>query len=320
MTQAAIRIIELDEIRRVVSAADALAAVRTAYAQLASGKVEQPEVIGLELKHTGAEVHAKGAYIQGAKYFTIKIVGNFPENLKAGRPNLAGSVFVFNAHSGELTAILRDNGLLTELRTAAAGALSAELLARNEPVNVAVIGTGNQARSQIAALVGVRSLRKITIFGRTRSSAEGCARELRDLHRVPVDVASNIESAVQGADIVITVTAAREPLIQASWIGSGTHVIAVGADMPGKQELDPKLLARAKLVVDRYEQCATQGELQHALAASVLTRDGVYAEIGDIVLGKKPGRTSPTEITVADFTGVGALDAAMANLVLERLS
>jgi alanine dehydrogenase len=315
-----IRVIELDEIRRCVSVADALVAVRTAYAQLASGQVEQPEVIGLELTHTGAEVHAKGAYIQGTAYFTIKIVGSFPENLRAGRSNLAGGVFVFNAHSGDLAAILRDNGLLTELRTAAAGALSAELLAREEPANVAVIGTGNQARSQIAALVAVRKIRSITVFGRTPQNVDACARELQQAHGISVRVASDVESAVRGADLLITVTSARAALVKAEWVSPGTHVIAVGSDMPGKQELDPQLLARAKVVVDRYEQCATQGELQHALAAGLMQRHDVYAEIGELVLGTKPGRTSATEITLADFTGVGALDAAMANLVLRRLS
>jgi ornithine cyclodeaminase/alanine dehydrogenase-like protein (mu-crystallin family) len=136
------------------------------------------------------------------------------------------------------------------------------------------------------------------------------------LYGLDVEVGSSIEAVVRAADLLLTVTSAHEPLVQSEWVKGGTHITAVGADMPGKQELDPRLLARAKLIVDRVSQAATQGELQHALAAGLLKQDDVWAELGDILIGKRAGRSDDVEVTIADLTGVGVLDAAVAELVL----
>lgn len=320
MSQPPLRVIEMQQILECVRMRDALPVVRAAYSALARGEVELPGVIGMRIPHTDAELHVKGAYVHSNPYFSLKMSGVFPHKQSLGLPTLSGSVFVFDAASGDLAAILRDGGYLTELRTAAAGALAADLLARPTISNVAVLGTSTQARFQIEALLLVRRPARVTVYGRTPHKAATCAQDIAAAHGLEVRVASTVQEAVCDADLIITATAAREPLVNADWVRPGTHVTAMGSDMPGKQELDPRLLGRAKVVVDRYDQCATQGELQHALAAGILAPGAVHGELGDVVLGSKAGRTSAEEITIADFTGVGALDAAMANLVLARLS
>jgi len=206
---------------------------------------------------------------------------------------------------------------LTELRTAAVGAVAADVLARHNIEVVGVIGTGSQARYQIPALLEVRQPRRLVVYGRNRDATKLYADEMARLYALEVQIAPNVEVVTQAADLLLTVTSARQPLVRSEWVRDGTHITAVGADMPGKQELDPQLLGRAKLVVDRLQQAATQGELQHALATGLLRKDDVWAELGDILIGRRPGRTDDLEVTVADLTGVGVLDAAVAELVID---
>lgn len=309
------KIIDEDAIRAAAGLTDVRAAVRGALESLARGAVVQPEVIGMELG-AGAEVHVKGGYIHGRTHFVVKVVGGYPQRKRDGQSGSAGSVFVFDATTGDLSAILQDNGLLTELRTAAVGAVAADVLAKRDVDVVGVIGTGSQARYQIPALLEVRRPRSLIVYGRDRERTKLYADEMARLYGLNARIATSIEEVARTADLLVTVTNAREPLVRSEWVGAGTHITAVGADMPGKQELDPQLLARAKLVVDRLQQAATQGELQHALAAGLLKQDDVWAELGDILIGQRPGRTDDLEVTVADLTGVGVLDAAVAELVL----
>ena len=310
------RIIDEGAIRAVASLSQVRSAVRGALESLARGTVVQPDVIGMELAE-GAEVHVKGAFIHGCAHFTVKVVGGYPRRKLRGQSGSTGSVFVFDAVTGELSAVLQDNGLLTELRTAAVGAVAADVLARHNIEVVGVIGTGSQARYQIPALLEVRQPRRLVVYGRNRDATKLYADEMARLYALEVQIAPNVEVVTQAADLLLTVTSARQPLVRSEWVRDGTHITAVGADMPGKQELDPQLLGRAKLVVDRLQQAATQGELQHALAAGLLRKDDVWAELGDILIGRRPGRTDDLEVTVADLTGVGVLDAAVAELVID---
>ena len=183
---------------------------------------------------------------------------------------------------------------------------------------VAVLGCGVQGRHQLAALLHVRRPQEIIAYSRRQESAEKYAAEMRAAHGLPVRVAADAEAAVRGADLVITCTPARAPVVRSDWIAPGTHVTAVGADMPDKLELEPALLGRATVVADRLSQCVTQGEIHHAIAAGVMRREDVHAELGEVLDGRKSGRTRSDEITVADLTGIGALDAAVANLVTAR--
>lgn len=317
MGDGSILVVRERELRQLVAPADAVAVAHDAFARLGRGEVEQPDVLSLELPAHRGEVHAKGAYVHGAPTFAIKVASGFYDNPQRGLPVSAGAVWVFDAQTGVPRAILLDNGFLTELRTGAAGALSAQLLARRPVRTVTVVGTGGQARHQLRALSTVCAPTRVQIWGRRSDAAEHCARELADELGLRVEAATSLAAAVSAADVVITTTPSRTPLVRAEWVSPGTHVVAVGSDLPGKVELDPLLLGRATVVADRLAQCREQGEIAAALAAGTLVEEDVI-ELGAVAVGDAPGRRTDDEITVADLTGVGALDAAIAGFALER--
>src|SRR2546425_2724666 len=306
------------EIRELIGPAEALPVVRDAFVRLARGEAILPGVIHLDVPNSGAEVHVKGAHLQGSRFFTIKVASGSYANPERGLPVGSGIVLVFDATTGFPKAVLFDNGYLTDLRTGAAGALAADLLARPEVDRVGIIGGGTQARHQLDALLGVRKPERVIAFGRSEAKATRFAQDMEKLHGIRVLPAKTVEQAVRGSDIVITVTPSREPLVRAEWVSPGTHITAVGADSPDKQELDVEVLKNAdKVVADRLDQCIRFGELRHAIEAGVLRPGDVYAELGEIAAGLKRGRTSGQEITIADLTGVGVQDAAVAELVVD---
>jgi ornithine cyclodeaminase len=305
------------EIRSVIAPAEAREAVRDGFVKLARGQVTLPGVINLDLPEHSGEVHVKGAYIHGASFFSIKEAAGFYGNPARGLPVGSGMISVFHASTGLLAAVLFDNGFLTEFRTAAAGALAADLLARPTAEHIGIVGAGVQARYQLEALLEVRKPRRVRIYGRTPEHAQACAKELATRFGLDVRAVPTAREAVEGAEIVVTVTPSREPIVQPEWISPGTHITAVGSDGPDKQELAVGVLAKAdKVVADRLEQCLRLGEIHHAVAAGVMATGDVHAELGEVAAGEKPGRTSDSEITVADLTGVGVQDAAVANHVI----
>ncbi len=316
---APVRILNEGEIRGVVTAADAVRVVEQAFAALAKGEARLPDPLHLDIPDAEGEVHLKGAHLAGAPYFVFKVASGFWRNPEKGLPTGSGLMLAFDGTTGFPAALLLDNGFLTEVRTGAAGAVAAKYLARRAPETVAVIGAGRQARHQLRALAVVRELRRARIWSRTRPRAESCAREMSAELGVEAEPASTVEAAVREADVVITVTPSREPLVRADWLAEGTHITAVGSDGPDKQELHVEVLARAdRVVADRLSQCLRLGEIHHAVAAGVLREEDVAGELGDLVIGRIPGRTSPEQITVADLTGVGVQDAAIAAWALER--
>jgi ornithine cyclodeaminase len=313
-----VRLLFESEIRSLIGPMEALEAVREAFVKLARGETLLPDVIGVDITETRTEAHIKGAYLRGAPFFSIKAASGSYDNPSRGLPVSGGLVLVFDATTGLPRAVLFDNGYLTDLRTGAAGALAADLLARKEIDRVGVIGVGTQARYQLEALLGVRRPGTVVAFGRSTAKAAVYAREMESRYGVHVVVASTMEKVVEGSDVVVTVTPATQPLVRADWVGPGTHITAVGSDGPGKQELEVDVLAKAdKVVADRLDQCLRFGEIHHAVQAGALRKEDVYAELGELVAGLKAGRESDEEITVADLTGVGVQDAAVANRVVE---
>lgn len=308
-----IRVVEEDRIRSLVAEDQALDAVRTAFQALAEGRVRQPQPMGLELPEVRGEVHVKGAAIQGEPVFGIKVASGFYDNPGRGLPTGSGLVLVFDAVTGFPLALLQDNGYLTELRTGAAGALATELLAPAEIERVAVIGAGVQARFQLRAVARVRRWRETAIWSRTREHAATCCQDVSDGIGIPCTPADSVEAAVAGADLVITVTPSRVPLVEASWLAPHATVVAVGSDGPEKRELAAGVLGGARVVADRLDQCVRLGEVHHAVDEGVLNADDVV-ELGAVLLGTAPGRQG-AERVVCDLTGVGAQDAAMAGAV-----
>jgi len=311
-------VVEEAELRTCVDMPEAIEAMQAAFAALGRGEAELPPPIGLQLPGVHGEVHVKGAFLHGAPVYAFKVASGFYDNAALGLPTGAGLMLAFNATTGAPEGLLLDNGYLTDLRTGAAGAVAARWLAPQEVGTALVVGTGVQARMQLRALMVVREPRRILIWGRDPGHAAECARDLADELDRSIEVAGDLEQAVRQARLIITVTPSREPLIRCEWLGDGTHVTAVGSDGPGKQELEPELLQRAdRVVADRLAQCRDLGEIQHALRAGVVN-DADIDELGDLVLGRVPGRRAVAEVTVADLTGVGVQDAAIAGLALAR--
>ncbi len=306
------------ETRALIGPAAAREECRRAFARLGRNEVELPEVLSMTVREHRGEVHAKGAYLHGAPFFSIKVATGFYANAERGLPVGSGAVWVFEASTGHLVMMILDDGYLTELRTGAAGAVAADLLAPRMVRTVGIIGAGSQARYQLEALLEVREPTEILVWSRHPGRAAEYAQAMYHKHGRPVRVTATPEALVSRSELVITATPSTIPIVRSEWVRPGTHITAVGSDTPTKHELDPRLLARATVVVDRLTQCLTQGELHHAVQAGVMTAAQVHAELGEITAGVKPGRRSDDEITVADLTGVGALDAAVANYVASR--
>lgn len=309
-----VRVLDRDDVQRLVSMTDAIAAVREAFAAADRGQAVMPAPFELHLPDVDGELHVKGAYLKGAPVFAVKTATGFYRNAGLGLPVSGGMTMVHDATTGRLQVLIADGGLLTELRTAAAGALAADLLARPGARTAAVIGTGGQARYQLQALLEVRPIEQVTVWGRRREAAEQYRRDMAAAG-VPVSVAATAREAVEGAEVVITATSSTAPLVEVGWLARGAHVTAVGSDMPHKQELDPQVLAAAgKYVPDSIEAAATSGELHHALQAGVFDAGSVYGELTAVASGRLAGRTAEDELTVADLTGLGIQDAAVAAL------
>src|SRR5579864_2676434 len=311
-----------EEIRALLDPAACIQAMEQAFAAYATGRAQLPPVINLEVPEHHGEVHIKTGHLSGGPYYAVKIASGFYNNAALGLPSSSGMVLVFDARTGAPAAFLLDNGFITDLRTAAAGALAAKYLARKQVNTVAVIGSGAQARYQLKLLPLVRSFREARIWGRSREKAEACVKDLRraGIFGQPVLAAANsVEDAVRKADLVITVTASREPLMRAEWLALGATVIAIGSDGPEKQELDVGVLARAdRIVADSLPQCLRLGEIHHAVEQGAITKEKVSAELGEIAARLKPGRANDQELIVCDLTGVGVQDVAAAGLAMER--
>jgi ornithine cyclodeaminase len=312
-------VISEGRLRELVGEDEALTAVETAFRALAEGRVVQPPPIGMDLHEVRGEVHVKGAYLLGEPTFAMKVASGFYGNSERGLPTGSGLVLVFDASTGFPLALLQDNGYLTELRTGGAGALAARLLAPDEPLMVAVIGAGSQARYQLRAIARIRNIRGLRAWSPWPEEVTAYAEEMSPVLGVPVRRANHPQEAVEGANLVVTVTPSRKPILESWWLERNATVVAVGSDGPEKQELAPEILrAAGKVVVDSRTQCLELGETHHAVSAGVLAREDIHAELGEVLLGKRPGREGD-ELIVCDLTGVGAQDAAMAGVAWARL-
>ncbi len=309
------RLVEEAKLREMVGEEEALTAVEEAFRALAEGRVVQPPPLGMELTESKGEVHVKGAYLRGSGIFAMKVASGFYRNPERGLPTGSGLVLVFDSSTGFPLALLRDNGFLTEMRTGAAGALAVRLLAPEKPLDVAVVGAGAQARYQLKAMARVRPLRRVRVWSPVPAELAAYSAEMEPVLGVPVVGTDTARASVEDADLVVTVTPSRIPLLEASWLGTGVTVVAVGSDGPEKQELSPEILGGAgKVVVDSREQCLRLGETHHAVEAGVLEPEGIHGTLGEVLLGQRPGREGEESIVV-DLTGVGAQDAAMAEVV-----
>jgi ornithine cyclodeaminase len=308
-----VRILREADVRAALEMAGCIDACEQAFAAYSTGGAELPAVIHLDVPEAEGEIHVKAGHLHGAPYYAVKAASGFYAQEPAA---IDGLVIVFDARDGAPAAFLLDNGFITDLRTGAAGGVAARHLAPRAPSTVAIVGTGGQARQQLDALAVVRpGFADVRVWGRDAAHAARCVDDLRARHELDVTRADTVRAAVEGADVVITCTAAREPLVERGWLAPGAHVTALGSDGAGKQELDPAILEDADLlVVDSCDQCARLGELQHAQDQ----RDRAI-ELGALCAGTASGRTSDDQLTVCDLTGLGVQDVAAANVVMTNV-
>jgi ornithine cyclodeaminase len=310
---ASLPILDEGALRRAVTPEAAVEVIRQAFRSDGEGRTHVPAVINLHIPDARGEFHIKTAHIDDVPHIAVKVASGFYDNPRKGLPSGSGLMALFDASTGLPVALLLDNGYLTDVRTGAAGAIAADHLARASIRTVGVIGSGLQARHQVRCLRTVRKFDRVVAWSPDPGRLGAYCRELQD-EGLDAQPAPGAEAVCAEADVLITATPARGPLVRAAWLRDGMHVTAVGSDSPGKQELEAECLDRADLVVvDRYAQCSAFGELHHALAAALLTRHDVHGELGHVVSGQKPGRTSDEQVTIADLTGVGFQDTAIAS-------
>ncbi|MGF6639844.1 cyclodeaminase [Paraburkholderia sp. MM6662-R1] len=292
--------------------------IEAAFVALATEAVAMPPILRLDLPAHNGEVDVKTAWLPRLDSFAIKVSPGFFDNPSLGLPSLNGLMLVLSAKTGLTEAVLLDNGYLTAIRTAAAGAVAARWLAKAHTPQVAVIGAGEQARLQLRALMLVRRVEHVRVWARDAASALRFSAEVNDTLGVRCDVAASVHDALAEADVAITTTPSRTPLIEAADLHPGLHVTAMGSDAEHKNEIAPAALAAARYVCDRAQQTRVLGELHHALAAGTMRDDAAIVELGQVIAKQAAGRTSDADVTICDLTGTGAQDTAIAALALQR--
>lgn len=315
-----IRIITENDVRRVLTEKEALTLARETFQAIASKRVFMPPKTYLVLDST-RDFRAMPAYLGdekgGGGAAGMKWICVFPENLKKGKPTVIGTILLNSAETGELLAVLEAN-TITAMRTAAAAALAAQLMGPAKPRVLAIVGAGIQAGYQLKAHADLYHFDKVRVWGYMPGEAERfCAANSAQKNLIP---AADVKSCVEGADIVVTVTASRKPLVDAAWVKPGAHINAIGADAKGKQELDPQILLRSQVVVDEWEQASHSGEINVPISSGLFSEKNLFAELAELVAGRKKARTTGSETTVFDSTGLGSLDIHFSDYVYRKTS
>lgn len=308
------KIISLDQIKAILPSLDLIAAIEAGFVGYSAGRAVVPPVGELLLER--GEVHIKYGYIRRDDHYVIKIASGFYGNPRLGLPSGNGLMLLFSQETGEPVCLLLDEGHLTDIRTAIAGAIAARHLAPGKIRRIGILGTGTQARLQLQHLKGVTDCRDVLAWGRGEPQRESYRRDMERLG-FSVECVRDPSRLLRSCELVVTCTPATSPLLHAADLRPGTHITAVGSDTAAKQEIDPAILARADLVVaDSLSQCLERGEIHQAIESGHLGRDDPV-ELGAIIAGATAGRTSDDQITVADLTGVAVQDIQIATAVYQ---
>lgn len=302
-------LLKKEEVSRLIGIKEVIGTVEEAYKAFNSNQVVQPGYVGIHLPPPRGEIDFKLGYCTSNEMISMKASsGGFIDNPTAyGVPSGMGTILLFDARTCALACVM-DGSLITGLRTGAAGAVSVKVLARKNARQIASIGTGNQARMQIRAINEVMRIEGIHAWDSSPDALRKYKADIESEFGIPVVMAGSKKEAVEQADILITTTRGKGSLVEAGWVRPGTHIVAIGTDQRGKQELDPEIFRNAKIVNDSIEQCIEKGETWHPLNRKIITREDIHGEIGEILLDKKPGREDDEEVTIFDSTGMAIQD------------
>jgi len=312
-------VVPLAEIQAALAGIDPLPLIESGFAAYSRGEVVVPPVGELVFEDPPGEVHIKYGYIKGDDFYVIKIASGFADNPRRGLPTGDGLMLVFSQRTGVLEAVLLDEGYLTNLRTAAAGAVAAKYLAPSRITAVGIVGAGVQGRMQLEWLRRVRSFDEAVVWGLDEGEL---ASYRRDMERPGLKVRTTLraEEVAAAANLIVTCTPSTKPLLESAWVRPGTHITAVDSDTAAKQELDPAILARAdRVVVDSLSQSELRGEVFRAVSAGVIGRDRLV-ELGRVVEDEALRRSSDAETPVADLTGVAVQDIQISKAVWLAIS
>jgi alanine dehydrogenase len=306
------------EVAALLGIEECIDAVEQAFRFHAEGRTLPPGILGIHARDGGFHIKAAGLKFDHRTYFATKINGNFFQNMKRfGMPNIQGLIVLCDGENGYPLAVM-DSIEITIIRTGAATAVAAKYLARSDARVATICGCGNQGRIQLRAISKTRPLERAFAFDSDTAQAQSFARELSRELRFEVEAVTDLAQAAGRSDICVTCTPSSDYFLTREMVSKGAFIAAVGADSPDKQELDPALMRGNKVVVDILEQCATIGELHHALEKRLIRKEDVHAELGEVVAGRKPGRVSEDEIIIFDSTGTALQDAAAAAIVYEK--
>jgi len=291
--------------------------VEEGFTLLSTGRVSMPPIMRIEFPEDSGEVDIKSAHVHGLDGFAVKMSSGFFNNYQLGLPSLSGMMVLLSTKTGVPQAVLLDNGYLTDVRTGAAGAVAACHLANEKIETVGVIGAGSQARYQMIGLKQVRDFKTVLVY--SVAGVEAYLEEMPRILDVEVIAMPSAEAVVRESEIVVTTTPSKEPYIRAEWLHPGLHITAMGSDAEDKQELHLQVLEAADLLVcDSRKQSFRLGEYHHGKKAGVIRSDEQVIELGELTSEAKPGRRSPSEITLCDLTGTGMQDTVIATLAYRK--
>jgi alanine dehydrogenase len=307
------------DVESVLTMKDTLVAVENAFRELSLGTVEMPHRLTTRVNKYSGLIECMPAYIGGIDALGMKLISAYAENpAKHNLPMTLATILLDDPKTGALVAMM-DGTFLTSMRTGAVCGVATKYLAREDSQTVGIFGTGTQGRTQLMGLKEVRKLREVKAYDVIPENSRKFAKEMTERLGIKVNPVTNPRDAVMGSDIVVTSTTSKVPVFNSNWLKDGAHVNAIGSHQPGTSELDEATIRRAKVVVDQKEACLKEaGDLVDLISKGAISADHIYGELGDLVTGKKKGRTNNTEITVFKSVGLAIQDIATAKTVFER--
>jgi alanine dehydrogenase len=314
----AISLISEADVQNCLTMDDVLQGVEDALREKGFNRVQMPPKTYIFFKKYHGDFRTMPSYLEGPDIAGVKVVNVHPNNPRTHHvPSVRATILLIDPKTGAIFAIMGGT-TITAMRTGAISGLATQYLSQKEATSLALVGAGTQARTQLAAISKIRKLRSVRVYDTNDEATQGFIEETEGHYPFTITTAPSVEECVTGADIITTITPVTAPIIKDAWISPGTHINAIGADAPGKEELDPAILKRATIVVDDLHQAAHSGEINVPLTRGLITMKDIHGELSEIIIGKKRGRTAHDEITVFDSTGLSLLDVATAWIVYQR--
>ena len=307
-------VLNSSEIKKCVQVNEQLIPIiEDAFKSLALGKTTMPPILRLDIEKYHGESDVKAAYIDGLDSYAIKVASGFFNNPNLGLPSSNGLMILLDSKTGMLKSVLLDKGYLTDVRTAIAGAIAAKHLSNPESSNVGIIGAGIQAKMQLEALLLVRNIKTAYIWSRDSKKTNTFVQNIKDKINIKINACESPEETVNLSEILITSTPSKSPIIKSEWLKKGLHITAMGSDAEMKNELDPKIIKECDYYIpDSQSQTSILGELNHAIKAGLVSAEKKYNELGSVIINSNLGRRNINDVTVADLTGTGVQDTAIA--------